>query len=170
LIGVSACGVFCAVSQWVGAWTMVGLALLGLSIVAHVAGNAIGTRLRDSAGRRSFSRSARPRPIPIAPASHLSERKSLGWPILIAPLCGMIAGGLGGGFWTLATIRGPVEPAAIAVGALAYAILGGMAAFATAAFSLVLAGAMWQALRHPASESSIAAADLDAEHAPQPAD
>lgn len=137
---------------------MMGVILLVLSIVAHVAGNAIGTRLRANGDRPLRSRgqhAPRTQPLPCAPATRLSERKTLGWPIVIATFSGLIVGGTGGGIWTVITMHGPMESAAVAVGVIAFAILGGMAAFVTAAFSLVLGGAMWQALRHPASESAI---------------
>jgi len=136
---------------------MVGVILLALSIVAHVSGNAIGTRLRANGDRPIRSRGAFAPPaesLPCAPATRLSERKTLGWPIVIATFGGLIAGGAGGGFWTVLSMPGSVQPAAVAVGVIAFSFLGGMAAFVTVAFSLVLGSAMWQALRHPASESA----------------
>jgi hypothetical protein len=154
LIAVTLSGVFCAAAQVVPAWTMVGVVLLALSIFAHVAGNAIGTRLRANGDTPLLKRSPHnpPRELPVTPASRLSERRTLGWPIVVATLGGLIAGGVGGGVWTTFTMRGPIEPAAISIGVIAFGVLGAMAAFATVAFSLVLMGAMWQALRHPASE------------------
>jgi hypothetical protein len=141
---------------------MVGVVLLGLSILAHVAGNAIGTRLRENGDRGPAFRGflgSRQLPTP-APATRLSERKTLGWPLVVATFGGLIAGGLGGGLWTTFTMRGPIEPAAVSIGVIAWAILGGLGAFAATGFSLVLGGAMWQALRHPASDSASESAKL----------
>jgi len=155
MVLVTFCGLLSALSQWVSPWAMLGVLLLVASIVAHVSGNAIGTRLRANGDRPLRLRSpfaSRSEPLPCAPATRLSERKTLGWPIVIATFGGLIAGGTGGGIWTIVTLHGATEPAAVAVGVIAFGILGGMAAFAAAAFSLVLGGAMWQALRHPASE------------------
>jgi len=142
---------------------MTGIVLLGLSIFAHVAGNAIGTRLRANGDKPLYPRGpfTQRSPLPCAPATRLSERKTLGWPIVIATFAGVLAGGIGGGMWTAISMRGQVEPAAVSIGVIAYATLGGMAAFATAAFSLVLVGAIWQALRHPANEPAIANSDTE---------
>jgi hypothetical protein len=155
LLLVTAAGAFCAVSQWLPPLVTAGLVLLGLSIFAHVAGNALGTQLRANGDRPQPPGgwlAGRNRRIPVLPAPRLSERKTLGWPLVISTFAGLIAGGVGGGLWTSLTMRGPVEPAAVAVGVVAFAALGGIATFVTVGFTLVLAGAIWQALRHPASE------------------
>src|SRR5688500_12390165 len=51
LLLVTLCAVLLAANQWLGASTVAGIVLLLLSIFAHVAGNAIGTRLRELGGK-----------------------------------------------------------------------------------------------------------------------
>jgi hypothetical protein len=62
--------------------------------------------------------------------------------------------GLGGGVWTVLASRGPVGPLNIAVGVVAFGMLGGMASFATVAFIQVLLGAIWQTVKTPPRESA----------------
>ena len=152
------CGVLIAVAQRLPPVAVGGVGFAILCVFAHVAGNAIGTRLRDSGNRRdtrhtgdgSTPISAFPRPAAdqIAPATRLGERRRLGWPIMIVTLTGVVLSGIGGGLWTALASRGPVGPLNIGVGVVAFAFLGGMVAFALGAFTQVLAGAIWQALRH----------------------
>ena len=134
----------------------VGLALLVMSIFCHVAGNAIGTRLREIGDRPNPEQLAEatvayrnPRPDDFAPVTQLGQRRSLGWTIIVAISVGVTSGAIGGGLWTFVAGRGHAGPLNIAVGMIAFAILGGMAAFATVGFAQVLAGAVWQALKTP---------------------
>jgi hypothetical protein len=130
-----------------------GLLFFAVAIALHVLGNAIGTRLREIGDRPEIQaveedggRFRRPRPEDFAPVTRLSAKQSLGWIIAAATLVGMIAGGLGGGVWTAIASRGPLNPFNIGIGVVAFAVLGGLAAFGTAALVQVLAGAIWQAL------------------------
>jgi hypothetical protein len=122
-----------------------------------VAGNAIGTRLREIGSRkdnRAFDLMPAARVEPrFAPATRLGQRQRLGWPIVIATLTGIIAGSIGGGLWTIFTATGHVPIAAVGLGVIAFGALGGILAFATVGFTQVLLGAIWQAMRHPGSES-----------------
>ena len=146
-----------AASQWLPPIWVAALVLLALSIFAHMAGNAIGTRLREIGSRkdnRAFDlqpqASREPR---FAPATRLGQRYRLGWPVVIATFTGFIAGGVGGGFWTLLTAHGHVPIAAVGLGVIAFAALGGILAFATVGFTQVLLGAIWQAMRQSSSDS-----------------
>jgi hypothetical protein len=157
LLAVTLCAMLLAASQWLSAWTIAGLVLLGLSIFAHVAGNAIGTRLRELGGhpgrKEIDSPAERMRAqAQFAPVTKLGQRHTLGWPIVIATFAGLIAGGVGGGVWTLLTSRGTLELAAVGVGVISFAALGGILAFGVAGFTQVLLGAIWQAMRQSASE------------------
>ena len=51
LWGMAALSALFAAMTWVGPLAAFGLVLLALSIVAHVAGNALGTRLRENGSR-----------------------------------------------------------------------------------------------------------------------
>ena len=159
LLAVTACAVLAAASRWVSPIAIAALVFLLLSIVAHVAGNAIGTRLRELGSRPgddempSDAKRRRPRAGDFAPAPRLGERRGLGWPILIAALGGAFAGGLGGAVWTLLASRGPVGLLNIAVGAVAFAVLGGIASFGAFGFIQVGIGAIRQAMAAPPAAS-----------------
>jgi hypothetical protein len=153
---VAVCGGLLALLQWLPPIAVLGIALFGISIFLHVAGNCLGTRLRaigDEPGTRSLKdqprKFVRPEPHNFAPATHLGQRRSLGWIVVIATFVGIIAGGVGGGFWTLVSSRGPAELSSIAVGAIAFATLGGIASFAVVGFTQVLLTAILQAMKPP---------------------
>ena len=152
LLVVTACAVVAALSQWVTPVVLACLAFLILSIIAHVAGNAIGTRLRDLSSHspddalpKGLFR-AKPKADDFAPATRLGQRHGLGWPILVATVVGTVGGAVGGVAWTLISSRGPVGLLNVGVGAIAFAVLGGIAAFASFGFIQVGLGAIRQAL------------------------
>jgi hypothetical protein len=155
LLLVAVCGVLLAIVRlhWLSPVGLAVLLFLAASIFCHVAGNAIGTRLREIGDRQDLSDSResaaafrRPRPQDFAPATQLSQRQSLGWTIVIASSVGVTSGAVGGGLWTFVAGRGHIGLLNIAVGVIAFAVLGGIAAFATVGFAQVLAGAIWQAM------------------------
>jgi hypothetical protein len=156
LLAVTAIGMVLALGQWLPPITVACLVLLVLSIVAHVAGNAIGTRLREigdlpAQERDFFPWGGKPRTRPgagdFAPTTQLGRRSHLGWPIVIATFAGIIAGGIGGGLWTLLASRGPVGPLNVGVGVVAFSVLGGIATFLLFGFVQVGIGAIRQASR-----------------------
>jgi hypothetical protein len=153
LIAVTACGVLFALLRWLDPIAVAGIAFLAVSVFFHVAGNAIGTRLREigdepgpAEGEQTRIGIRCPRPQDFAPATQLGQRRSLGWTIIVAISVGVASGAVGGGLWTFLASRGHAALLSIAVGVLAFAILGGIAAFAVVAFVQVLSGAIWQAL------------------------
>jgi hypothetical protein len=164
---MAACGLLLSLGRWgLSPAAMAALVFLALSVAGHVAGNAIGTRLRQMGdepqeplaavhiGRRI------PQAHEFAPATSLSQRYSLGWSIIVASSIGVASGAVGGGLWTFAAGRGHAGSFDIAIGVVAFATLGGLAAFATVSFAQVLCGAFWQALNASAiSDSSEAAGD-----------
>jgi hypothetical protein len=157
LLLVTVCAVIFAASQWLPPLWVAALVLLALSIFAHVAGNAIGTRLREIGSRkdnRAYGLQPEARGEPrFAPVTRLGQRQGLGWPIVVATFTGIIAGGVGGGLWTLLTARQQVPIAAVGLGVIAFAALGGILAFATVGFTQVLLGAIWQAMRQSSKDS-----------------
>jgi hypothetical protein len=161
LLLVAACGVVFALSRWLHPVAIAALAFLAVSVFCHVAGNAIGTRLREIGdqpdGTNPYESPAAPRclqPQDFAPATQLGQRRSLGWTIIVASSAGVTSGAIGGGLWTFLDSRGHVGLLNVAVGVIAFAVLGGIAAFATAGFAQVLSGAIWQALRTSSMLSS----------------
>ncbi len=140
---------------------IVGLVFLVLSIFAHVAGNAIGTRLRDLGGRPTELRlenpnepgaaqTASPR---CAPRTELSRRQPLGWPILVATSAGAVAAAVGGGIWTAALTGNQVTALAVSIGGIACGVLGGFASFLAFSFAQVGWGALRQAMSAGSAEA-----------------
>jgi hypothetical protein len=165
LLLVTAAACLLALRQWISPLAISLLVLLAGSIFCHMAGNAIGTRLRqigdsrDKVPDREPPRRLLPRPEDFAPATRLSERRSLGWAILIATSIGLTSGAIGGGLWTFAAGHGHAGALNIAIGVIAFGVLGGLASFAVVAFFQVLAGAIWQAL-HASSAGTHEPADV----------
>jgi hypothetical protein len=158
---VTACGMLLALRQWFDPIVILLIGFFALSIFCHVVGNAIGTRLRqigDNSNPDDSDESYRavrspPQPQDFAPATRLSQRHSLGWTIIIASSIGATSGAVGGGLWTFAAARGSAGLFDIAIGVIAFSVLGGLAAFAVFGFAQVLLGAIWQALHSPANSA-----------------
>ncbi|MDX1947846.1 MAG: hypothetical protein SFU86_20780 [Pirellulaceae bacterium] len=149
LLTVTACAVLFALARWFSPITVAGVILLALSIAAHVAGNAIGTRLRDIGNEPSLPpRSGSPQPRDFAPVTRLGQKSSLGWPIVFGTGAGALLSGIGGGVWTLASGTESVGPLNVAVGIIAFGVLGGIGTFVVFGFVQVAIGAIRQALRH----------------------
>jgi hypothetical protein len=151
---VALCGILLALARWgMSPIAIAAVIFLAASIFCHVAGNAIGTRLREmgdqphEAGAEPGATRRKPQPHEFAPATRLGQRQSLGWTIIVASSVGLASGAIGGGVWTFVGSHGHADVFSIAVGVVAFAVLGGMAAFATAGFTQVLCGAIGQALK-----------------------
>lgn len=156
---VAAIGLLLALRHWLSPMAITALAFLAASIFCHVAGNAIGTRLRQIGDLPDSTHSVpdprrQPKPQDFAPPTHLSQRSNLGWMIIIASSIGATIGAVGGGLWTFAVGHGRVGALNVVVGVIAFAILGGIAAFATFGFAQVLGGAIWQAIAASGSAGS----------------
>jgi hypothetical protein len=151
---VTACGMLLALAQWLHPAAVALLGFLIVSVFCHVAGNAIGTRLRASSSASIepdlIPRASEcPKPHQFAPPSLLSRRQSLGWLVLVATSIGILSGAVGGGLWTFLASAGPADLMSIAIGVIAFAVLGGLAAFLTIGFVQVLVISLWQAMRAP---------------------
>jgi hypothetical protein len=155
---ITGCAAIFALSRWLSPLALAGVVMLVLSVIAHVAGNAIGTRLRELGGRRKPKRSEgastpaldRPAAQDFAPVTRLGQRTSLGWPIIVGTAAGTVAGGIGGGVWTMFNAHGDIGQNlfSVAVGVLAFAVLNGIGAFVIFGFLQVGIGAIRQALVH----------------------
>lgn len=149
LLAVTAAGVFFGLFWWFSPLVVVGWAMVALMIAAHVAGNSLGTNLRDRASkRRPPNDPDHTISVQQAPVSHLGERWSLGWGMLLPTATGGLAAMVGGCFWMEQVYHLGLDVYGLAVAAAAFGIIGGIASFAVATFSQVLAVAFWQALRH----------------------
>ncbi len=120
----------------------------------HVAGNALGTTLRDDSSARfrwqnataieSESKPAANRSTMTAP--RLSEHTPLGWIRYAIFFIGALVGGALGG---LAFGQLTNSPAQLAVGVLSFAVLGAFFGFLGGSFLAILLRAWNQAAREP---------------------
>ncbi|MFM7207129.1 MAG: hypothetical protein ACKO4T_10730 [Planctomycetaceae bacterium] len=149
--------VACAAIGWLGiagwAAVMVAIATIGM----HVAGNALGTKLREAADR-DLSRLRRPPAaafgLPKPRPSHLGRRQSLG---MLVPVSAGIGGVIGGaaGATALATLT-PATTAGALLGGVSSAVLGGLFGFLVASLVEILRTSLRESL---AAERHSAAAD-----------
>lgn len=153
--------VFCA---WLASYSLLGpsgafaLGLLVLAIVAHVAGNAIGMRLRQHGGKRdpAVEREAAPFKGPeasrlgehdFAPVTRLRQRDSLGKPIFYITALGSLACAILGGYGLARLLGENATVANVGVGVLASGVLGAIWSFIAGSFLQVAGTALWQASR-----------------------
>jgi hypothetical protein len=160
LLVVAGCAVVLAILRlgWLSPIAIGVIAFLAVSVFLHVAGNAIGTRLREIGDKNGSLQEdpappvvRRPRPQDFAPATLLGQRRSLGWTIIVAVSVGITTGAIGGGLWTFSAARGHAGIIEVTFGVVAFAVLGGIASFATVGFAQVLFGAIFQAMRATAT-------------------
>ncbi|MEQ8786098.1 MAG: hypothetical protein RIC55_07350 [Pirellulaceae bacterium] len=130
--------------------------LLILCVVVHVVGTRIGYRLRANGDRpvdeegRPLPRSKRP-PLTgrdFAPTTRLSERYSLGWPLLVVTVLGVLLGGGLGGAGLVWLNWERINLFSIAFALVACGVLGGIAGFWIGSFVQVITTAGAQAGRH----------------------
>lgn len=139
LLLVSLAAVLLSLAQWVTPITFAAVILLILSIVAHVAGNVIGSRLRD--GRTDqlqqsdkHEHAGELQEHHFAPVSKLGHRHSLGWVPLISALTGGIVGAVAGGGWTAVQLQRSFDWLPVIIAAIAFGVLGCLGGFITAGF------------------------------------
>jgi len=168
----TAIAVALGLTWWVSPLVLTGLAMASIAVGAHVAGNAIGTRLRDSASRPSqrdplIDRIATPNllsgerlptghtlpthwpgwnnaPMPV---TRLGQRWSLGWLMIAPTAAGTLASMIAGCCWMRAIYGSGFDAYGLAIAALAFGMLGGFATFLVVAFVHVTTVALWQALK-----------------------
>jgi hypothetical protein len=131
-------------------WSMALVLFLTL-IAAHVAGNSLGTKLRDRASRRGpgerpvdFQPGQRPKLEVVSPQP-LTQRARLNRVTLVVAAAAALAGGALGGA-AAAEIYPRAGAAALALGAGSSAILGAFVGFAVTSFVCVVRAAMREAL------------------------
>jgi hypothetical protein len=160
---ITAFGISVTVWQAVGPIVGTMLFMIAMAVIAHVAGNAIGCRLRDGpiSGRPAQDLPAgavakvseRPAGMQTtapqcAPVTHLSRHVPLGSIQVLMTSLGVLVGTASG--WVLfarlypATATLPV----LLVGSLATGAIGGFFAYWLFSLVYVLAGACWQAHCH----------------------
>jgi len=141
-----------AISRNVSPMAVAVAILFILAIAAHVAGNVLGSHLRDEATAKNLAESPRRRfrvsVADCAPTTRLSHRTPLGSTVVVLTLMGAMAGGYGGCEWLSQSI--PHEDLTIAnlsLGASSFVVLGGFFGFWIGSFLRVFLVATFQAQR-----------------------
>ncbi len=137
----------CAAIGWLGIAGWLAAVVVAASVAAHVAGNALGTRLRDATDRHLRARRRRgdaPPPLPAAAPAFLETRTSLGRlvpvSVAIGAVCGGTAGALALGWMTRATAAGAV------LGGVSSAVVGGLFGFLLASFIEIVRTSLREAI------------------------
>ncbi|MBW3599460.1 MAG: hypothetical protein KY475_19585 [Planctomycetes bacterium] len=154
---VALMGAVLAAMNLVGPIGAFALALFILSVVAHVSGNALGTRLRRL-GDEPVDDDDRPvhrRPqfgtgnVKPGPRPRLGEYRRMGLLLAIVVVASVALGAGGGVWWTLRTGQPAPTIQDLALAATAFGVLGGIWGFITGGFLLVGAGAVREAMQAP---------------------
>jgi hypothetical protein len=151
LLAVAALGCLFGVMSALGTVWSVAILLFGCLVAGHVLGNSLGTRLRDGAPKRSgvsptrqdarFAATHRS----AVEGSGLSRRTRLSRITLVMAFGGATAGAFLGGTG-LAAIYPDAGAAAVALGVVSSAVLGGFVGFLTSSFLSVTLKAWREAL------------------------
>lgn len=162
LLIVATVGVLLGLSQWMSPISFAALLLLILSIIAHIAGNVIGTRLKQQAKRSeptqeplTSSANASLRDHHHAPTTKLGHRHSLGWLPLASALVGFAIAALAGAVWTTSLLGRDFDWSTISIAAAAFGALGGFGGFLVVGFGK----AFWDAWQQ--ASSSVKTSDAD---------
>jgi hypothetical protein len=125
-------------------WSLA-ILLLAALVAGHVAGNALGTKLRDRAARREIAAPDRsgPRP-PIASPQRLTVPARLHWMTMVMAVGGAVAGAYFGGS-ALSASYPEATTAAVVVAFASSGVLGGLAGFAASSFVFVVQQALMEA-------------------------
>ena len=123
-----------------------------LIIFAHVAGNALGTQLRDNARLSKPLDHGRPHTAQtneslITPSTRLSLHTRLGLWTHIPTGIGALVGAFGGGWLLWRSMQGQASIGNTALGVVSCGVLGGLWGFWMSSFLSVLGSAIWHAHR-----------------------
>jgi hypothetical protein len=142
LVAVAAAAV-----HWLGLAGWMAAAVLAGSVAMHVAGNAIGTRLREATDRDLARHRGgfRSQPIPPAQAGHLERSTRPGRLLPVSAGIGAAAGGCIGAL-LLHGLAGASPPGAV-LGGLSSAVIGGLFSFMLASFCDILRTSIREAIR-----------------------
>lgn len=152
LLSVGGLSVLFAVMSMLGTTASVLLIWMLLLVAAHVVANAWGVRAPHAREEiRADDRAPDPRPLPRLPAPlpRLAGHFGIGKLMIAATCLGAVVGGIAGGY-VLGRIYWPqVSIAAILLGTLSAAVLGGFFGFMISSFLQVFAKALSEATTEP---------------------
>ena len=147
----------CASIGWLGIAGWLATVVIAASLAAHVAGNAIGTRLREATDRDLAARrrgwggaSQRPPPPPPTP-TFLETTTSLGRLVPVSATIGAACGGLAGSV-SLALLT-KASPAGALLGGISSGVIGALFGFLLASFVEIVRTSLREAIAaeaHPA--------------------
>jgi hypothetical protein len=157
-------GVACAAIGWLGLAGWIAVVVCAASVGGHVAGNAIGTRLREAADRDLTRTGGRGRaaagPItdqplpPRRPPAQLQKRTSLGRLLPVSAAIGGVCGGVIGAGALLQLTSSSLAGALL--GGVSSAVVGGLAGFLGASFVEIVRTSLREAI---AAERAAATAE-----------
>jgi hypothetical protein len=140
-------GIACAAIGWLGIAGWMAAFVILASVAVHVAGNAIGTRLRDETDR-DLTRVGSPRSVrrlpPRAPPAQLQRRTSLGSLVPVSAGIGSICGGAAGSIALYQLTSSSLAGALL--GGASSAVLGGLFGFLVASFIEILRTSLREAI------------------------
>ena len=140
-----ALGLACAAIGWLGLAGWLAVVVVLASIGMHVAGNAIGTSLRDAADQRlERVPQQAPTTVPRAAPSHLERHTSLGRLVPVSAGIGAACGGLIGAA-ALVAFTAASPPGAV-LGGLSSAVIGGLLGFLAASLVEIIRTSLREAL------------------------
>jgi hypothetical protein len=141
--------VACAAIGWLGVAGWLAVVVAAATVGMHVAGNAIGTRLRettdqDLSTRRSAGRQTSSAVLPASAPTHLERRSSLGRLVPVSAGIGAACGGVAG---TVALcFLTASSPAGALLGGASSAVVGGLFGFLGASFVEILRTSLRESL------------------------
>jgi hypothetical protein len=147
--------VACAAIGWLGLAGWLAAAVLAGCVAVHVAGNALGTRLRDETdlelSRRPRRVATEPLPAPSPPAQ-LQRRASLGGLVPVSAAIGGAAGGAAGSAALVCLVGS--TPAGAVLGGASSAVIGAFIGFLAASFIEIVRTSLREALAADARASA----------------
>lgn len=158
-------GTILAAARSVGPYPTAIIILFAFAVIAHVAGNAIGTRLRQC-GDTPIDEHGRPfrlgnwnrrniKAEDYAPTTQLSKRRPLGLPLLVSTVTGAVGGTVVGIYLLWIDTWPELDFLTAVLGLLGCAVLGGIWSFVSAGFIQVSTTTIWQATRDSKPRPSV---------------
>lgn len=139
--------VACAAINWLGLAGWMAAAVVLASLAAHVAGNALGTKMREATDRDLARRGGLrvwPEALPIARPTQLERKASLGRLVPVSAGIGAVCGAAIGAVALVAFTS--CSWAGAALGGVSSAVLGGLFGFLLASFVEILRTSLREAI------------------------
>jgi len=151
-------GVACAAIGWLGIAGWIAVAVALASVGMHVAGNALGTRLREATDRdlaRLAGTFPPAPPLPRVSPTLLERRSDLGRLTIVSGILGAVCGGVIGAVALRLLVSASV--AGTLLGGLSSAVVGGFVGFLAASFVAIVRSGLKEAIaaeRHGLPDSA----------------